>query len=299
METTRISLEAIDFDPNQPRKEKPDEYISELGKSIASRGLKQPITVRVHPENADRFMVNMGECRTRASQKAGLLEIDAFVSGQTSENEVFLDQLLENITRLDMTPMEEIEGCHRAMLMGTDDDDITIGKLANALGKSVAVIQKDLGLVNLPPIVKKAIDAGELPKIVAYELVNIEDAKVLTAYKWAMKNPKNAKTMLSGITAYVQENSQTELFSQTAKNTANKDIKTARGASKRLEKIIASFSKKWGHGDNLRVLIISRKKDEDLAKVELTCGEMKRVADKMLATVQAIKAEGQKNVANG
>ena len=65
METTRmIYTDLLEPDPDQPRKNKPIEYLrDELAMSIAHRGLRNAIHVRPHPGADGKFMIVNGECR--------------------------------------------------------------------------------------------------------------------------------------------------------------------------------------------------------------------------------------------
>ena len=72
-----IAVEAIERDPDQPRKT--FERIDELAASIREIGIKQPLLVRVHPEDGGRFMLVAGERRYRAAREAGLEEVPCLV----------------------------------------------------------------------------------------------------------------------------------------------------------------------------------------------------------------------------
>ena len=56
-----LPLEAIDFDPKQPRRHVPAETLVELAETIKTEGVLQPICVRPHPEDKGRYLINHGE----------------------------------------------------------------------------------------------------------------------------------------------------------------------------------------------------------------------------------------------
>jgi ParB family chromosome partitioning protein len=58
-----LPLDVIDEDPCQPRSEFDVETLSDLAKTIAARGVLQPVSVRSHPEQAGRWMLNFGARR--------------------------------------------------------------------------------------------------------------------------------------------------------------------------------------------------------------------------------------------
>jgi ParB family chromosome partitioning protein len=60
-----VPLEQIDEDPNQPRQAMDDKALQELVDSIQAngangkpRGIKSPISLRPHPNQEDRFIIN-------------------------------------------------------------------------------------------------------------------------------------------------------------------------------------------------------------------------------------------------
>ncbi len=70
-----LDVDAIDPDPEQPRKQDnpgfSEESIKELADTIKARGVKMPVSVRENPEQAGRYIINHGERRWRASKVVG------------------------------------------------------------------------------------------------------------------------------------------------------------------------------------------------------------------------------------
>ena len=58
-----LPLDAIDFDPKQPRRHVLAETLAELAETIKTDGVLQPISVRPHPEHKERYVINHGERR--------------------------------------------------------------------------------------------------------------------------------------------------------------------------------------------------------------------------------------------
>src|SRR3546814_5486521 len=71
-----LSVSSIEPHPHQPRRYFDEEALAELGESIRSRGLIQPIVVRPFGQG---YQIVAGERRWRAAQKARLHEIPALV----------------------------------------------------------------------------------------------------------------------------------------------------------------------------------------------------------------------------
>ena len=72
-----ISLNLIDPNPNQPRREFDEAALEELAASIREIGLVTPITLRQADNN--RYQIIAGERRWRASQMAGLKSVPAYI----------------------------------------------------------------------------------------------------------------------------------------------------------------------------------------------------------------------------
>lgn len=127
-----IPLQEIDEDPHQPRQEFSEESLADLAESIRHHGVKTPISVRPHPTGANKWMVNFGARRLRASALAGKTTIPAFVDHQHTDYQ----QVIENVQRDNLKPRELAlfikkkldEGekqVHIAELLGVDRSTIT------------------------------------------------------------------------------------------------------------------------------------------------------------------------------
>ena len=145
-----VPMASIDPDPSQPRQRFAAEELEDLVKSVKSTGVIQPIIVR--PTTAGRFRIVAGERRWRAAQKAGLAEIPAIVR-RVSEEEALLIQLIENLHREDLNPMEVAAGCRRV----AETFGYTQERIAEALGKSRVSIANTMRLLALPEGVQKMI----------------------------------------------------------------------------------------------------------------------------------------------
>ena len=63
-----LPIDSIDEDPEQPRREFEPEAMAELAQTIEARGVRQPVSVRPHPQHPGRWMLNFGARRLRASK---------------------------------------------------------------------------------------------------------------------------------------------------------------------------------------------------------------------------------------
>ena len=109
-----IPLEYIRASTTNPRKQFNPELLADLAASIRQLGLAQPILVRpiardLIDNSPVRFEVVAGERRYRASHLAGYQTILAVVR-DLSDAEALELQVIENLQRADLHPLEEAEG---------------------------------------------------------------------------------------------------------------------------------------------------------------------------------------------
>ena len=116
----RLALDAIDEDPEQPRQEFDEQALAELAETIRERGVRQPVSVRTHPLQPGRWMLNFGARRLRACKLAGQSEIPAFVDNTANS----IDQFIENEQRTGLTPLEIALFVQRALNRGESQADI-------------------------------------------------------------------------------------------------------------------------------------------------------------------------------
>ena len=147
-----IPLADIEEDPDQPRKEFTPEAMQEMTDSIRARGVKTPVSVRTHPAKPGKWMLNYGARRYRGSLAAGRDTIPAFVD----ESHDDYDQVIENIQRDDLKPMELALFIKKRLDAGDQKKDI-----AKRLGKGGGIIAKHLALIDPPACIEDAYSSGK------------------------------------------------------------------------------------------------------------------------------------------
>lgn len=147
----RIPLDDIDEDPDQPRQEFDDQSLDELAETIRERGVRQPVSVRTHPTQPGRWMLNFGARRLRACKQVGLSEIPAFVD-QTANS---VDQFIENEQRKGLSPLEIALFVQRALNQGQTQADI-----ARVIGKSRQYVTLATALIDPPDWLLSAYREG-------------------------------------------------------------------------------------------------------------------------------------------
>ena len=157
--------------PGQPRRRFAEDALEELAKSIAVRGVIQPIVVRPHDGG---YQIVAGERRWRAAQRAQLHEIPAIIRDFT-EAETLEVALVENIQRQDLNAIEEAEAYHRL----TVDYGHSQDELARLVHKSRSHVANLIRLLDLPMPVREAVADGRLSMGHARALITAPDAVAL------------------------------------------------------------------------------------------------------------------------
>lgn len=171
MSVTRIDVNKIVPNRFQPRRVFNEEKLQELAQSIKEHGLTQPIVV-VYDAGLDKYEIVVGERRFRATQLAGLKEIDAIVHKHLGDQEMCALALIENIQREDLNPIETALGYRNLM----SKFYINQTDLASYCGKSKAAISNALRLLDLEPEIQQALQEGALSEGHGRALLMVTDS---------------------------------------------------------------------------------------------------------------------------
>ena len=145
-----IELSKIAINPNQPKIEFDEEPLNDPALAIAEIGIIQPITLRQISDN--EYQIIAGERRYRASQKAGLKTVPAYI--RTADDENMMEMaLIENIQREDLNAVE-IALAYQHLI---DEYELTQERLSERIGKNRATIANYLRLLKLPAPVQMAL----------------------------------------------------------------------------------------------------------------------------------------------
>src|SRR5699024_8644573 len=154
-ELRRIPVELVERGRYQPRRDMSPEALEELAESIRAQGVMQPIVVR--PVSSNNFEIIAGERRWRAAQLAGLKRIPAVVRYVEDEAAIAM-ALIENIQREDLNPMEEALALSRLK----EEFELTHQQVADAVGKSRAMVTNLLRLLSLEESARRMLEHGDL-----------------------------------------------------------------------------------------------------------------------------------------
>ncbi|MDR1918922.1 MAG: ParB/RepB/Spo0J family partition protein [Tannerellaceae bacterium] len=171
---SEIDLSKIQPNPDQPRRAFDEEALEELTASIRSIGIIQPITLmEVSPEN---YMIISGERRYRASLKAGLSRIPAYIKTAADENVMEMG-LIENIQREDLNAIE-IALAYQKLI---ESHGLTQEKLSERIGKKRTTIANYLRLLKLPAEIQVALKDKKIDMGHARALIPVEDPEIQLA----------------------------------------------------------------------------------------------------------------------
>ena len=154
-EVTRLPLQKVEPNPNQPRRSFDEEELQSLADSIAEHGILQPLAVRAM--EGGFYQIIAGERRWRAARLAGLKEVPVVVV-EADDRTVMELALIENLQRQDLNPIEEAEG-YRVL---TEEYGLTQEQAAARVGKSRPAVANALRLLALPEDVRSLVEKGEL-----------------------------------------------------------------------------------------------------------------------------------------
>jgi ParB family transcriptional regulator, chromosome partitioning protein len=154
-ELVQLPLGSIRPNERQPRRRFDAEGISELAESVRAQGLVQPIVVR--PAGPGAWELIAGERRWRTARAAGLATIPALVR-ESDDRDSLLLALVENVAREDLSPIEEA----RAYAVLIDEFGLTLGDVAERVGRSKPTVSNRIRLLDLPDDVIGLLERGLL-----------------------------------------------------------------------------------------------------------------------------------------
>lgn len=172
---TKLPIELIVPNPNQPRTHFNETELNELSESIREHGVLQPLLVR---KKGSKYEIIAGERRYQASKLADLTEVPVIIK-DVDDQEMLALALIENLQRSDLNPLEEAKG-YRQLI---DASGMTQDALSKAVSKSRSAITNSLRLLDLPEAVQQMIFEGKLTAGHARAILAVpyEDARIKLA----------------------------------------------------------------------------------------------------------------------
>jgi ParB family chromosome partitioning protein len=167
-ELLHLPVEAIHPNPRQPRKRFEPEAAEGLAASIRLQGILQPVVVRRRDEGG--FELVAGERRWRAARTAGIPTLPALVR-DVEDREALLLGLVENVAREQLSAVEEA----RAYASLVDEFELSLGDVAERVGRSKPAVSNRLRLLELPEEVLWMLARGDLSEGHARAVLSLQD----------------------------------------------------------------------------------------------------------------------------
>ncbi len=168
-----MPVEQIVPDPGQPRRHFDEEALAQLAESIAREGLLEPLVVREEGLLSDgrtRYMIIAGGRRYRAALEAGLSVVPVLVRTGLAVTQIRILQLMENLQREDLDPLEEGLALRELMQLA----GLSLDAIAEKIGKSKAYVQRRTDLLYDPRLAELVRD-GAINASVAVELRHLAE----------------------------------------------------------------------------------------------------------------------------
>jgi ParB family chromosome partitioning protein len=192
---TELGMDAIQTNPDQPRKDFRQGQLLELAVSITRDGIIQPLVVRNIAKKSEtpKYELVAGERRLRAARLAGLEKVPVVVQ-DISDERLLEVALVENIQREDLNPMELAIAFER---MATELS-LNHEEIGARTGKDRATITNSIRLLQLPKelqemVAKRELSAGHARAVLKLhnEADQKELAKRIIAEGWTVRKAES------------------------------------------------------------------------------------------------------------
>jgi ParB family chromosome partitioning protein len=167
-ELAQLRVDEIAANARQPRKRFEPEATAGLAESIKHEGLLQPVVVRPRPGGGYELIA--GERRWRAAREAGVETVPALIR-EADDRDSLLLALIENVAREQLNAIEEA----RAYAMLVDEFGLSLGDVAERVGRSKPSVSNRLRLLELPDEVLWMLVRGELTEGHARAVLAVPD----------------------------------------------------------------------------------------------------------------------------
>ena len=154
-EFAHLPLDSIHPSRSQPRRRFEAGATSALADSIRAQGVLEPMVVRPCPEGGYELIA--GERRWRAAREAGVPTVPALVL-EAEDTDSLLLALVENVAREELSVLEEA----RAYTVLLDEFGLSLGDVAERVGRSKPAVSNRIRLLELPEDVLALLDSGQL-----------------------------------------------------------------------------------------------------------------------------------------
>lgn len=196
-----ISLKDIDEDPGQPRQEFDAASMEELEQSVRIHGVKTPISIRPHPTEQKRWILNFGARRLRASRAVGKTTIPAFIDRSHTDYQ----QVIENLQREDLKPRELAMFIKKKM-----DEGEKQAHIAELLGVNRSMVTNHLALIDPPACIEEIYTSGKCSSAkTLYDLRNLHKEFPKDVERWCATDQEITRATVSALSAKLRGTQKT------------------------------------------------------------------------------------------
>ena len=175
-----IDINVLQANPFQPRDKIHKEDLEDLVKSIKIHGILEPLVVAHTPAG---YQIIAGERRWRAAQIAKLETVPVLIKETTPKGMLEM-AIVENLQRVNLTAIERAQSFQRL----NRNFNLTVGEIAERVGKSSSFVSNSLKLLNLPDAIKDGMLGKQITEGHARAISGIQDMNtMLQVYKQVLK----------------------------------------------------------------------------------------------------------------
>lgn len=254
----KLLIQDIVPNPHQPRRQFDDAALNELAASIQQHGILQPIIV-IRMAGGSSYQIVAGERRWRAAKQAGLSQVPSIVRSMDELQKMEMG-LIENIQRVDLSPLEQAMSVYRLQ----HQFNLELDEIAKKLGKAPSTISNLSRLLQLPDEAMESLRDGKITEGHARAILSLK--------QWPQKQSELLRSILNnGWTVR-----QAEQFATAAKKGATSQSAANRTASE--TKLTHDVSQKLGTKVSIKhtaqggQLIIHFKSDDHLQDIAKQLG---------------------------
>lgn len=245
----KIAVDRIAPNPYQPRKHFDPVLLEELARSIKAEGLLQPITVR--PLGGKRYEIVAGERRWRAHK---LLAERGDPVGKTVHCHVKrmsiekrdIAAIIENLQRVDITPLEEAAAFMRLVECGFSPEEI-----AERTGAALFRVKWRLQLLNLEPSIAKLFASDQIDRQQAMEIARLPQHRDQVRILGLINRGHLVgwKAVRNAVDALLTNATQSDIFGDSAPPASAEEIEVLHAMEKKIDTVLHMIAKGWKDGE--------------------------------------------------
>lgn len=197
----QVLISDIKPNPDQPRREFEQSSLDELSASIKRHGVLQPI-ILVRHRKGPGYEIVAGERRYRAAKAAQLAQIPAIVRSLEELEQIELS-LIENIQRVDLSPLEQALSVYRLQ----QQFSLALDDIAAKLGKAPSTVSNLSRLLQLPDEAKEALRTGKISEGHARAILALkgDESKQLELLRSIINNKLSVREAEQFVLKYKQD----------------------------------------------------------------------------------------------